>query len=237
MHKTISLLTLLFLIGSTAQAQRSRIVNLPSAPQVTLNGQVTEIGTGQPVTDVEVSGQGRFTRTNAEGKFTMQVSQGLPVTLTFARSGFTSKTETFTPAGPVNRTFQLQPLPTARFVTKAGVTHTVDADTVEFGYAIPFSGIRRDKKAEMCTPGGQKFTLERENLARIEGPQVTTTDAACCTRGPVNGALFQMKNGERITAYFLDSCEHPHIQLIARDHRTWQMVFVELSDLQEAVIP
>lgn len=240
MRKTTSLF-LIFLSSATLAAaapQRHRIVNLPTAPPVTLTGQVLDATDGSAVVQVEVSaGPHRFARTDGEGKFTLQLPKGLATTVTFSRTGYETLTQNLTINGAESKTFQLRGKPTARIVTTAGATHIIDSDSLEFGYAIPFLGVRHDPVAKMCRAGGQRFDLNRNDVKRVQGPAVSTTEAACCTRGPMTGAAFTLASGETVTAYFMDSCEHPHTQVFARNHKTWEQVIIDLAEVSEVVMP
>lgn len=238
MRKT-TLFFLLLLVSSTASAasSRQRIVGRTSAPQATLSGHVRDLATNGVVFSVEVEGPRLFARTDGEGNFTLRLPVGQPVILTFRRSGYETLTQTVTIAGDERREFRLTSLPTARITTTNGTSYTVDADTVEFGWAIPFSGYRRDRSARMCRPGGGEFTLDRAEIDRVEGPAVTVTDAACCTKTALTGAVFELATGERITAYFMESCDSAIMEVIARDHVTYGLVFVPLRDLREVVMP
>ncbi|HUP48029.1 MAG TPA: carboxypeptidase-like regulatory domain-containing protein [Thermoanaerobaculia bacterium] len=238
MHRTtLSILLILFVSSTAAAAGRHRIVSLPVVAEATLSGEVRDLTTSGAVVEVAVEGPRRFARSDDSGKFTMQLPVGLPVTLSFSRTGYETLTETITIAGNTSRTFHLRSLPTATITDTSGRSSVVDSDTVEFGWAIPFLGYRRDRMAEMCRAGGVKFTLDRSEIDRIEGPAVVTTDAACCTQGPLTGAVFELATGERVTAYFLDSCDGAIMEVIARDHVTYQLVFVPFSQLREVVFP
>lgn len=240
MPKTTVLFLILLSSTTIANAanQRQRIVGLPTAPPVTLTGQVLDLVGGGPVVQVEVAGgPNRFVRTGADGKFTLEMPKGISVSLTFARTGYETLTQVLKMTGPETRTFQLRARPTARISTTSGVNHDVDSDSLEFGYAIPFLGVRHDPIAKMCRTGGQQFDLNRNDVKRIQGPAVTTTEAACCTRGPLTGAVFTLASGEQVTAYFVDSCEHPHMQLFARNHKTWEQLIIDLAEITEVVVP
>lgn len=240
MRKTTSLFLIVLFSAALADAatQRHRIVNLPTAPPVTLTGQVLDSTDGSAVVQVEVSaGPHRFTRTGTDGKFTLQMPKGLATAVTFSRTGYETLTQSLTINGAESRTFQLRPKPTARLVTTAGATHIIDADSVEFGYAIPFLGVRHNPVARMCRAGGQQFDLNRKDVKRVQGPAVSATESACCTRGPLTGATFTLAGGETVTAYFMDSCEHPHTQVFARNHKTWEQVIIDLGEVSELVMP
>lgn len=234
MRKTIVLVLCLLSASAAVAATRRRIV---SVAQATLTGRVVDLTTTAPVVQVEVEGSRLFARTDASGRFTLQLPAHQGVTLTFKRTGYETLTQTVMLTGNADRTFQLKPAPTARITTLSGTTHDVDADSVEFGWAIPFLGYRRDRSAKMCRPGGGEFMLDRNEIDRIEGPAITATDAACCANNPLTGAVFEMANGQRITAYFLESCNSAVMEVIARDHVTYELVFVPLRDLREVVMP
>lgn len=240
MRKTTSLFLILLFAATLANAatQRHRIVNLPTAPPVTLTGQVLDATDGSAVVQVEVSaGPHRFTRTGTDGKFTLQMPKGLAMTVTFSRTGYETLTQSLTINGAESKTFQLRAKPTARIVTTTGATHIIDSDSLEFGYAIPFLGVRHDPVAKMCRASGQQFDLNRNDVKRVQGPAVSATEAACCTRGPMTGAAFTLASGETVTAYFMDSCEHPHTQVFARNHKTWEQVIIDLAQVSEIVLP
>ena len=237
MRKTTSLV-LLFLSLSVAlpvmAEPRNRIANRGHA---VLNGRVVDATGGAGVVQVEVEGGNFFTRTDSAGRFSLELPAGTAITFTFKRTGYETLTEKITLTGRTDREFRLTARPTARIVTAAGVTHQVDADSVEFGWAVPFSGYRRDRSAQMCRPGGGEFKLDRDDVRRVEGPATTVTDAACCANNALTGAVFEMKSGERQTAYFLESCRSAVMEVIARDHVTYNLVFVPLRDLKEVVMP
>lgn len=240
MRKTTSLFLILLFAATLANAatQRHRIVNLPTAPPVTLTGQVLDATDGSAVVQVEVSaGPHRFTRTGTDGKFTLQMPKGLAMTVTFSRTGYETLTQSLTINGAESKTFQLRAKPTARIVTTTSATHIIDSDSLEFGYAIPFLGVRHDPVAKMCRASGQQFDLNRNDVKRVQGPAVSATEAACCTRGPMTGAAFTLASGETVTAYFMDSCEHPHTQVFARNHKTWEQVIIDLAQVSEIVLP
>ena len=238
MRKT-TLFFLLVLIASSAPAaaSRQRIINRPTGPQATLSGQTRDAVTDATAVSIEVEGPRRYATTDAEGKFTMQIPVGLPVTLTFHRAGYETLTETVTITGNESRVFRLTPLPTARITRLSGVSHAVAADTVEFGWMVPFSGYRRHRSALMCRPGGGEFILDRSEIDRVEGPALTVMDAACCPDKLVRGAVFELATGEKITAYFMDTCDAATMEVIARDQTTYEMIFVPLSELVEVVFP
>ncbi|HEX6179532.1 MAG TPA: hypothetical protein VF057_14305 [Thermoanaerobaculia bacterium] len=237
MRKTTSLAVLfLSLVVSlpAVAAQRSRITNRGYA---VLNGKVVDATGGAGVFQVEVEGGNFFARTDNSGRFTLELPIGTAITFTMKRTGYETLTEKITLSGRTDREFRLTARPTARIVTTSGVNYHVDADSVEFGWAVPFSGYRRDRSAQMCRPGGGEFKLDRDDVRRVEGPATSVTDAACCANNPLTGAVFEMKNGERQTAYFLESCKSAVMEVIARDHATYNLVFVPLRELQEVVMP
>ena len=237
MRKTTSLSVLflcLAVVLPAEAAQRNRIANRGHA---VLNGRVLDATTGAGVVLVEVEGGSFYARTDNAGRFTLQLPIGTAITFTMKRTGYETRSETVTITGRTDREFRLTSRPTARIVTTGGVTHHVDADSVEFGWAVPFSGYRRDRFAQMCRPGGGEFKLDRDDVRRVEGPATSVTDAACCANTPLTAAVVEMKNGERQTAYFVESCRSAVMEVIARDHVTYNLVFVPLRELQEVVMP
>jgi hypothetical protein len=233
MHRTI-LIVCLLLSGTVAAATRTRITSISYA---TLEGRVVDAATNAPVTQVEVEGARFFARTDSQGRFTLRLPVGQAIPFAFKRSGYQTLTETITLTGNADRTFHLTTGRIARILTTSGVTHQVDADSVEFGWAVPFSGYRHDRSAPMCRAGGTEFTLDRNEVERIEGPAVTAAETSCCPTTMLTGAVFELATGERFTAYFKDSCNNNIMEVIARDHATYEQVFVPLRDLRELVMP
>lgn len=237
MRKTTLLIVFLLSASSLLAAGRHRIVGLPTAPPVTVNGQIVDAATKQPVAFVEVQGARDTLRADETGKFSITVPAGVPATLTFTRTGYETLEQTLTISEAGNHTFEMQPLPTATIRTTDGTTRIVDIDSIEFGYAIPFLGTRSGRSVELCRPGAADFSLDYTGINRIIGPAVTTTLGACCATGPLTGARFVLANNEEVTAYFVDSCEHPDIYIFARDHVTWRRFSVSMSEIAEVIVP
>ena len=227
----VFLIALVAALPATA-APRTRIANLGHA---VLSGRVVDVTTANPIIGLEVEGAGFFARTDAAGRFTVEVPIGQAINFTFRRSGYEPFNETITVTGRTERTFQLRSLPAARITSVDGVTRFVDRDSIEFGWAVPFSGYRRDRSARMCRAGQGEFLLDRNQLERVEGPALTATETSCCATNPLTGATFQLANGDRYTAYFLESCNSAVMEVIARDHVTYELVFVPIRDLRELV--
>jgi hypothetical protein len=236
MHKTILFLIVL-LSALPAVAQRQRIVGLQDYPLATLTGRVVDAVESHGVLEAAVATPRHLTRTYGNGSFSLQVPVGVETTITISRTGYQTFTEKITFAGPESRNFVLQPLPTGRIVTTTGTTYVIDTDSVEFGYSIPFLGLRYSREAQMCAAGREPFKLDRDQIRRIIGPGKTATISSCCTKGPLSGAEFELESGERVTAYFSESCENPHFQIFARDHKTYELRYVEFSEIQEVVLP
>jgi hypothetical protein len=235
-----------------AAAGRTRAVRKPPAgaivspepPVVTLynvRGVVVDSVSKRPVERAEVSVLGRsgIRQTDPEGKFTMQVAAGLAITLVIARPGYeTARVDLGPMNADINRQIQMKSLPTVKVRMKDGTMHEVDLERVEFGYVVAFAGYNKNRKANMCkVADGSQFFPDREEIKRIVGPGVSTRVAACCPNNNVQTFSVELKNGEKHTAAFADTCFGYNVDLIATDHVTAQGIFLKFNDILEVTFP
>jgi hypothetical protein len=211
----------------------------PSGPTTlaTLTGTITDSSTGAPVAQVQVVSGGKLiTRSDATGHFTLKMSTGRDIALTFSRVGYESVTIAVNISGDASRSFQLKPMATVRVRTITGTNYDVDTDSVEFGYLAPFSGYSKDTKLNLCKAGGTAFTPDRSEILRITGP-VQLNDAACCSSGAMPAISVELKAGGTSTGAFVDACFGYKVDVIGFDHKTAQPVYIHFSDISEIVFP
>ena len=239
--------------ASAAAAGRTRAVRKPPvgspvvSPQppattlYTLQGKVVDSVSKRPVERAEVSVLGRsgIRQTDPEGKFTMQIASGLNITLVIARPGYET---TRVDVGPVNADFsrqiEMKSLPVVKVRMKDGTIHEVDLERVEFGYVVAFAGYNKNRKANMCkVSDGTQFFPDRDEIKRIVGPGVSTRVQACCPNNNVQTFSVELKNGEKHTAAFADTCFGYNVDLISTDHVTAQGIFLKFNEIVEVTFP
>jgi hypothetical protein len=121
---------------------------------------------------------------------------------------------------------------------KDGTTHEVDLDRVEFGYLVAFAGYNKNRKANMCkVSDGTPFFPDREEIKRIVGPGELARVAACCPNNNVQTFSVELKNGEKHTAAFADTCFGYTVDLVSTDHVTAQGIFLKFNDIVEVTFP
>jgi hypothetical protein len=215
----------------------------PQQPVVlfTLQGTVVDSITKRPVERAEISVLGRsgVRQTDAAGKFSMQIASGLSVTLVLERPGYET---TRADVGPVtadfNRQIEMKSRPTVKVRMKDGTIHEVDLERVEFGYVVAFAGYNKNRKANMCKiSDGTQFLPDREEIKRIVGPGVSTRSPACCPNNNVQTFSVELKNGEKHTAAFADTCYGYNVDLISTDHVTAQGIFLKFNEIVEVTFP
>ncbi len=235
---TAILLSLSLVIASDASAApKRRAVTMPSMAMVNLTGDVRDSVTGQPVVMVEISAGSEVVRSDRTGKFTIAIPLSRPTTVTFARAGYATATSQLNLAASSTRTIQLTPTATVRVVTTASQTYELDEDTIEFGYAEPFLGVRRARVVKFCPAGGGEVEVDRDEFKRIDGPATTATEVACCPTTAALGITVELATGGPQRLYFTDSCRGLPMLLQGHDHRTWEVIYVRFTDVKEVVFP
>ena len=216
------------------------------------SGLVLDASTSKPVVEAEVTSGNRTVKTDVAGSFNIVVISGRPVALTVHRSGYEDLPLTVTlpippPPPSVSPVVPVPPqpivpvalTPKAQVIVKttAGATIKLDADTVQFAYVIPFSSPATSNVASFCRIDGTADDVDRTEFARIIGPAVSTTNAACCKLGPALALDVEMKTGEKERVLFTDSCFGYDCIFTGRDHDSAQYVFVKFTEVASIDFP
>jgi hypothetical protein len=206
----------------------------------TINGTVTDVDNGNPIVNADIVANTGHTITDSQGKYSFNVlSAPKQILVTVTRSGYETGTATVNivvGATPVID-FKLKAKSTVTLKETSGVIHTLDADSVQFAYLIPFSGYARTDNANFCTPAGKPATPAREDFIRITGPAKPSNNSSCCTLGPVMGLTIETKSGGTQQVFFADSCYGNEVDFIGRDHVTGQYTYYNFEKIAEVVFP
>lgn len=230
-------LSLLTAVDASA-AEKRRAVTMPPTATVTLTGDVLDSVTNQPVISAEVSAGGEFVRTDRTGKFTIAVPLSRPVAVKVERAGYETFISQLTLAASTTQTIRLTPKPTVRVITTANQTYELDKDTIEFGYAEPFAGLRRGRTVKFCQAGGGELEVDRDELKRFDGPATISAGTGCCpSAAAALGINVQVGAGASQRLYFTDSCLGFPMLLQGHDHKTWEVVYVRFTEVKEVIFP
>ncbi len=212
----------------------------PRPPEVMLTGTVLDDVTGAPVVsaDVSVLNRNAFTTTDALGKFVVNVPANTQVTIEISRVGYqTLQAQVSIPAEGTQQ-FRLAALTTVEVRMASGQIYHVDLETVEFGYITgPFTGYNKSSRLNLCKPGGSSFTPDRTAIQRITGPATAATHSACCPNAQLQAINIELKSGESTQAFLIDTCNAYKIDLVARDHTTFDPVYLGLAQIAEIKFP
>ena len=230
----VLLLSLLIVVPSFGQ--RSRAVR-PGGGVNVVAGIVTDVDTGRPVVQAEVTSGRTGALTNAEGRFELNLPVGQPSTITVKRSGYDTQTITVTPVAGSTIQVRLKSKSTVTLRTIDGTTYQLDLETAQFAYVTPFSGYIRTDAGNFCKTDGTPLQPDKSLIRRVTGPAVPTTGTACCTTGPVLKIDLELKSGERIPVYLIDSCVGYQMEFLGRDHTTAEWRYVKFTDVAEIVFP
>jgi hypothetical protein len=237
------LIALAISLPMDAATRRRRAVTprpVPRPADVTLTGTVVDAVSGARVVGADVSAVNvdRFTTTDAAGMFTLEIPAGTPVTLRITRSGYDTLETVVAIPSAASQQFQLVSRQTVRVRLTNGQTHELDIETVEFGFVTgPFAGYSKGPRLNLCKPGGSSFTPDRGSIQRITGPATLASHAACCANRQVQSINIVMKSGEATTAYLSESCFDYSVDVIGRDHRTFNPAYFRFADIAEIVFP
>jgi hypothetical protein len=239
-------LVLICLTGLSAAAEGKRRAVThpgPAGDLITagvIKGVVLDDTTGAPIASVRITAGTKQDVTGADGKFESKNVTGFGFILVEAtRSGYLTKTEKITTSGDRQLTLRMTPTPTVHVRKTDNTTLDVDFESLEFGYAVPFSGYRQAQYEDFCK-NGATVQIDRSEIRKINGPaSVVHGAASCCPDKDVLRVNLQLKSGETTDVYFIDSCEAgvTRIDLIARDHLKGQFQFVPFTEISEVVFP
>lgn len=229
-------LSLIIATASFAATPQKRRAVSPGTSTAILSGTVLDAVTSQPVPDVTVSRPGHSGRTDADGKFMIQLPTGTNHVLSFTRIGYETLESTVNITADSSQTFRLTPKATVKVQMTNGTTYELDTDTVEFGYSAPFSGYTKDSKLNLCKAGGESFQPDRSEIRKIT-TGATLTDATCCAQGPIPAITVELKTGSTSTAGFTEACFGYKVDVIALDHVKSTPVYLHFSDIANMTFP
>lgn len=228
----------------SAHAAKRRAVAHPSPAgdlitSALITGVVLDDTTGVPIASARLSIGAKSDVTAADGKFSAKNVSGYGfISVEATRSGYLPASTKLTTSGDHQVTLRMTPTPTVHARKTDGTTYNLDFESLEFGYAVPFSGYRQYQYEEFCK-NGVNVQIDRSEIKQINGPATVVTGAPCCPTKDVLKVNLELKTGENVDVYFIDSCEAgvTRIDLIARDHTQGQFVYLPFSELSEVVFP
>lgn len=230
---------------SYAQGRRRAAAHPTALGKITspkISGTVLDDVTGQPVVFVRVRVGDRVDTTDSAGKFEVKNVSGFggSIVVEAARTGYTAKTVQLTTGGEQVVNLRLLPQPTVRVKKTDNTTLDLDADSIEFGYPVVFSGYNTASFEEFCKPNGTAVTVNRSDIKRVNGAATKVVQAACCGDKQVEKINVELKTGEITDLYFVDTCNNgtvTSIDLIGRDHISGKLVYTAFTTISEVVFP
>jgi hypothetical protein len=217
------------------------------------SGSVIDATTQRPVIDAAVISGTRVSRTDARGAFTIVIPTGRSVLMTIRRSGYNElqlavslpavpngapeiilpTNPPATPTPPVAMT----PRPPVSVKMTNGQTVSLDAESIQFAYIIPFSSPSTSESASFCRTDGTTFTPDRSEFARIVGPATAASNSSCCKLGSVLTVNVEMKNGDKAQVFFTDSCFGYDVVLSGRERESGSFLYLKFSEIASAEFP
>jgi len=242
------------LFASNEGAKTRAVQPLPETPYY---GRLVDAATGLVVIHADVTNGKRVATTDDRGMFVITLPAGRPTTLTVTRSGYEPLSFLVTPPAiesppviispapapgvapaPDSLTpIRVTPKPTVTVRQVSGAAVTVDLETLQFAYVLPFASPVASQAASFCKIDGSPFAPDRTEFLRILGPAILARGVACCPTGTILSVTAEMKNGDRLEAYFSDSCAGYDIAIVARDHVTALPVNISFTTISEIVFP
>lgn len=244
---TVALMAMVAFSAVPSYAQgRRRAVSHPTAANKLLSpkisGTVVDDVTGQPVIFAAIKVGDRNDVTDSAGKYLVKnvASFGGKIVVEGARTGYTTKKVELTTGGDHVVDLRLSPLPTVRVKKTDNTTVELDADSIEFGYPVLFSGYTAAAFEEFCKPDGTAITVNRNAIRRVNGAATKGVQANCCGTHEVEKINVELKSGEITDLYFVDTCNNgtvTSIDLIGRNHTTGKIEYTAFSSISEVVFP
>ena len=227
------------LIATSLPAAERRRVITPASPDelIVITGTVLDSASNAPVFQAQVVNEGRTVTADSQGRFSIKVPLNRNTTLTAQRWGYTAASQTIKVGATAAFELHLAPKPVITLREVDGATHTLDYESSQFAYLIPFSGYAKFDNADFCKTDGSKWQPAKEEFKRIAGPATSSTFSSCCTLGPVMGLDVEMKSGEAAHVYFNDSCFGNEVDFVSRDRSNGQFVFYNFAKVAEIVFP
>jgi len=230
-------------LPSQAQGRRRAASHPTAQGKLTspkISGTVTDDATGQPVIFARVRVGDRIDNTDNAGKYEVKNVSSFQgkILIEVSRTGYTTKTVLLPTGGEQVIDIRMAPLPTVSVKKADNTTVQLDADSIEFGYPVVFSGYNTAAFEEFCKPNGTAISVNRSDIRRINGAATKAAQAACCGTKEVEKINVELKTGEVTDLYFVDTCNGvPSIDLIGRDHATGQLVYTAFTAITEVVFP
>jgi hypothetical protein len=230
---------------SYAAGRRHAVSHPASSGKVTaakVSGTVVDDVTGQPVAFVTVKAGDRTDVTDTTGKYLIRNATGFggKINVQASRTGYTTKSVDLTSGGEQVVNLRLQPQPTVHVKKTDNTTFELDADSIEFGYPVLFSGYAAASFEEFCKPNGTAVTIDRSQIKRVNGAATRSVQANCCGTTEIEKINVELKTGEVTDLYFADTCNNGNvtsIDLIGRNHVTGKVEYTAFSSISEVVCP
>ncbi len=230
---TIALIALILtsFVAPDAQAQRRRSVDRHSTVAI-LHGIVTDAATGDPLPDATVTIKSTERYTDSEGFYEFDTIAPGTWTVTADRWGYLpSSREIVVSTGENTADFALDLAPSVIVTRTTGEVEHYAAETVKFGYVVPFAGTFASETLTVCTGDPEMpTTLERGSIARIQGP-ATRVSTPCCPNFNGEQITIDPKDGAAFEAVILDSCPPNDIYFIGRSVDTGKSIHRRLSEV------
>jgi hypothetical protein len=214
-----------------AQKPRRRVVSPPSATSVTITGTVTDAVSGEPLKGAVVTSGTLSAVTDASGHYAL--SSVLTSDATASRVGYNQLKKSVT---GTQLDFALPRGPAVTIKTTAGQTIVLDLASTKFGYADGFQYVSSDI-INGCKAGGEPFTPDKTAFAKITGPAHLATESACCSHGPFQAMDADMKNGQHVTVFLVDTCFGIAEDILGVERSSATAKYIHLSDVSEITFP
>ncbi|HEX7707230.1 MAG TPA: hypothetical protein VF701_12295 [Thermoanaerobaculia bacterium] len=233
------LLVLVFTLPAFAAGKRRAVAHPtnPDSNQFKITGVVLDNATSAPVVAVGVEAGERTGYTDSEGRFSIETSGTPPMQVTFARTGYNSKSVSLSSAGIHDLTVRLDAKPTVLIERSNGTQLNMDLESITFGYPSVFSGYVASQSIEFCRGDGSRVTVHRTEIAKIIGPATVTAQSGCCAATQLLRVNVELKNGQKGDLFFVDSCFTTSIDIIGRNHHTGLFEYIRFANINEVAFP
>jgi hypothetical protein len=217
---------------AAATKPRKRVVTPPKIEQVNISGTVTDAVSGEPLKGAVVTSGGTFSAvTDANGHYALTTV--LTSDATASRVGYNPVKK---PVTGTQLDFALPRGPVVTVKTTAGQTIVLDFASTKFGYPDGFQYVSSDT-INGCKAGGEPFTPEKTAFAKITGPAHLATESACCSHGPFQALDADMKNGQHVTVFLVDTCFGLAEDILGVERSSATAKYIHLSDVSEITFP
>lgn len=236
----VAIAATLFLVAPAEARKRRSVGKTPSASTtVDISGTVIDNATGQPVIGATVRAAQVTRITDQEGKFSFRnLNATGAITVEATRTGYNPGSAQVASGGAQNITIRLNSLPTVTLRRADNSVVDLDVDSIEFGFPLVFSGYQSAPFEDFCRPDGTLVEVDRSEIAKINGPATVGAYAPCCPNAETMKINITLKNGTTSDFYFVDACNgNMNIEIIGREHRTAQKLFIPVTQIREVVFP